>query len=199
MGIYNPQKSNISKFLSCLNKNLGHYMPHYDNVLLIGDFNSEMSDESLEDFCSLNNLYSLIKSPTCFKSADNPSCIDLILTNRKYNFQSSTTIETGLSDFHHLILTIMKTTFRKKPPKVIRYRNYKNYNHENYRSDLNISLANVDLNNIPHNDFNDILLNILNNHAPLKTKVLRGNDQPFMSKELRKEHMKRTRLLNQYR
>ena len=199
MGIYNPQESNISRFLSCLNKNLGHYMPHYDNVILIGDFNSEMSDESLKDFCSLNNLYSLIKSPTCFKSVDNPSCIDLILTNRKYNFQSSTTIETGLSDFHHLTLTIMKTSFRKKPPKVIRYRNYKNYNHKNYRNDLNISFANVDLNNIPHNDFNDILLKTLNNHAPLKTKVLRGNDQPFMTKELRKEHMKRTRLLNQYR
>ena len=80
----------------------------------------------------------------------------------------STTIDTGLSDFHHLILTIMKTTFRKKPHKVIRYRNYKNYNHENYRSDLNISLANVNLNNIPNNDFKDIL----NNHAPLKTKVI---------------------------
>ena len=127
---------------------LNKYIALYDNVLLIGYFNSEKSDESLVDFCSLNNLYSLIKSPTCFKSANNPSCIDLILTNRNYNFINSTTIETGLSDFHHLILTIMKTTFRKKPPKVIKYKNYKNYNHENYRRDLNISLANVDLNNV---------------------------------------------------
>ena len=199
MGIYNPHKSNISTFLSGLNKNLGHYMPYYDNVLLIGDFNSEMSDESMDEFCSLNNLYNLIKSPTCFKSTSNPSCIDLILTNRKHNFQNSTTIETGLSDFHHLTITIMKTTFRKKPPKEIKYRNYKNYNHENYKHDLNICLENTDLNDLPHNVFNNILIKTLDKHAPLKTKIVRGNDQPFMTKELRKEHMKRTRLLNQYR
>lgn len=39
----------------------------------------------------------------------------------------------------------------------------------------------------------------MNKHAPLKTKYIWGNDQPFMTKELRKEHMKRTRLLNKYR
>ena len=30
-------------------------------------------------------------------------------------------------------------------------------------------------------------------------KYLRANDQPFMTKELRKEHMKRTQLRNKYR
>ena len=52
---------------------------------------------------------------------------------------------------------------------------------------------------MPHDDFNDLLLKICNQSAPLKTKYVRGNDQPFMTKELRKEHMKRTRLLNIYR
>ena len=41
-------------------------------------------------------------------------------------------------------------------------------------------------------------MEILNKHAPLKMKYVRANDQPFITKELRKEHMKRSRLRNKY-
>ena len=41
-------------------------------------------------------------------------------------------------------------------------------------------------------------MEILNRHAPLKMKYIRANDQPFVTKELRKEHMKRSRLRNKY-
>ena len=51
---------------------------------------------------------------------------------------------------------------------------------------------------ISNDDFHTILMNLVNTHAPLKTKYLRGNDQPFMNKKLRKEHMKRTMLKNRY-
>ena len=198
-GIYNPHKADTSLFLKALDQNLCHYLPSYDNVILLGDFNSEMSEKPMDDFCSLYNLKSLIKSPTCFKSDTNPSCIDLILTNRSNSFQNSSTAETGLSDFHHLVFTVLKTTFRKKPPKVVRYRDYKNYNSFNYFNDVNYCLAGIDLYQIPHDDYDDLLMKILDRHAPLKSKYVRGNDQPFMTTELRKEHMKRTRLLNKYR
>ena len=85
-GIYNHQKSEISSFLSALSENLCHYLPLYDNVLLIGDFNSEISEKPMEEFCSLFDLKSLIKTPTCYMSDTNPSCIDLILTNRSNCF-----------------------------------------------------------------------------------------------------------------
>ena len=62
-----------------------------------------------------------------------------------------------------------------------------------------MSLANKDLHQMPHDIFVNSLICILDEHAPIKTKYVRGNEQPFMTKELRKEHMKRTRLLNKYR
>ena len=58
-------------------------------------------------------LKNLVKEPTCFKSG-NPRCIDLILTNRKRNFQHTTAIETGLSDFHKLIVTVLKLLLTSK-------------------------------------------------------------------------------------
>ena len=198
-GIYNPQKSQISSFLQSLGKNLGHYYSAYDNVIILGDFNCEMSEGAMEDFSSLYGLKSLIKKPTCFKSKTNPSCIDLILTNRVNSFQNSSTIETGLSDFHHLVVTVLKTTYKKKPPKKVIYRNYKKYSPQKILNDLNFSLAGIDLDLMSHDDFNDLVLEICEQSAPLKMKYVRGNDQPFVTKELRKEHMKRTRLLNKYR
>ena len=41
----------------------------------------------------------------------------------------------------------------------------------------------------------DLYLNI---HAPLKQKYVRGNDQPFMTKTMRKAMMLRTKLRNIY-
>ena len=198
-GVYNPQKAGTSSFLEALGRDMDHYLPLYDNVILLGDFNSEVSEGPVDDFCSLYNLKNLIKSPTCFKSNANPSCIDLILTNRINSFQNSSTVETGLSDFHHLVFTVLKTTFRKKTPKMVRYRDYRNYSSFNYLNDVNRSLAGVDLHQISHDDYDNLLMGVLDRHAPLKSKCVRGNDQPFMTAELRKEHMKRTMLLNKYR
>ena len=198
-GIYNPMKSQISSYLSILQTSLSHYLSSYDNVLIFGDFNSEIGEDDMCEFCSLYDLKSLIKVPTCYKSTDNPSCIDLILTNRPHNFQYSTVLETGLSDFHLLTLTVLKTTYRKRPPKIIRYRNYKNYIRDDFQHDLFTRLAGIDLHNISNDEYVALLMEILNYHAPLKTKYLRANEQPFMSKELRKAHMKRSRLRNKYR
>ena len=54
-----------------------------------------------------------MKKKTCFKSVHNPSCIDLILTNIGMAFQNTTRVFTGLSDFHELVLTVLKTRITK--------------------------------------------------------------------------------------
>ena len=57
----------------------------YKNVLLIGDFNLTVENKNLEVFMNTLDLECLIKEPTCFQSTS-PSCIDLILTNKKEFF-----------------------------------------------------------------------------------------------------------------
>ena len=99
------------------------------------NFNYEPSDFAISDFCGTHNLKNLIRVPTCYKSLDNPTCIDLILTNRPRSFQKSTAIETGLSDFHKMAITILKTSFKKAPPRVILYRNFRNFSPIKFRQD----------------------------------------------------------------
>ena len=160
---YSPHKSNISNHLHHLGKGLDNYIGNYDNILLLGDFNSEFSEPCLNDFCDIYNLKNLVKEPTCYKNPDNPSCIDLFLTNRPRTFQCTTTIETGISDFHKLVVTVF---YKKQRPKIIHYRNYKNFENGNFRQDLKKELLKFDVTNAPLSKFNDTVLSVLNKHAP---------------------------------
>ena len=47
-----------------------------------------------------------------------------------------------------------------------------------------------------YNEFENIYTTILDGHAPFKKKVIRGNNKPHCSRELRKAIMKRSRLKN---
>ena len=109
MGGYNPHKDTISQFLGDVSKKLDIHMKNYENMILLGDFNSEMYENAMIEFCETHCLQNLIKEPTCFKNPDNPSCIDVILTNKKVNFKNSSVIETGLSDHHKMVFTVLQT------------------------------------------------------------------------------------------
>ena len=196
MGGYNPDKKDISNFLGHVSKELDRFLPQYENLLLLGDFNSEMSETDMKDFCETYNLTNLITDPTCFKSVDNPSCIDMMLTNRSLCFESSRTVETGLSDCHKMTVTVMKKYYKKLEPITINYRDYKSFDGEKFRTDLKERLAQSE--SLSVENFKQIFNEILELHAPLKQKVARGNNAPFMNKTLSKAFMTRARLRNKY-
>ena len=52
------------------------------------------------------------------------------------------------------------------------------------------------MNNISFETFDDIIMSLVNIHAPLKYKYIRANHNPFINKDLRKAIMKRSRLKN---
>ena len=170
----------------------------YENILLLGDFNTTQEKQCMKDFCEIYNLENLIKEPTCFKNADNPSSIDVMLTNRRNSFQNSMTIETGLSDYHKMIIIVLKISFKKKEPVKVNYRSYKNFNQLNFRNDLIISLQNCNQENLKYDEFKSKFTQVLNYHAPTKQRIVRGNQQPFMSKILSKAFMHRSKLKNLY-
>ena len=195
---YNPNKNNIAGHLHHLKYALESYLTDYDNILVLGDLNSESSEPYLNDFCDAFNLKNLVKSPTCFKNPDNPSCIDLFLTNRPKSFHGTRTLETGLSDFHKMVITILKLHYKKQKPKIIQYRKYKNFSNDSFKSDLNNELLNYNLKNIEYSTFHKICLKVLNKHAPIKQKYIRANNSNFMNKDLRKAIMCRSRLRNAF-
>ena len=55
----------------------------------------------------------------------NGTCIDLILTNKKYYNKHSSAFETSLSYHYHLIYFMLKTTYKKEEPKFYKNRRCK--------------------------------------------------------------------------
>ena len=81
-------------------------------------------------------MKSLIRVPICYQNPAKPTCIDLMLTNSNRSFQICSIIKTGLSDFHKMIVTVVKIYFRKKEAKAINYSDYRNFSNEKFRQQV---------------------------------------------------------------
>ena len=79
----------------------------------MGDLNVEPNDATMKNFCQIYGCENIVKDKTCLKNPINPTCIDLIITNRPKSVQESEVIKTGLSDFHKMSLIVMKVFYSK--------------------------------------------------------------------------------------
>ena len=122
---HNPHKHQIKDNLLQIKNAINFYSKSYENIILIGDFDVEISDGYMGCFCTIHHLKSLIKEPTCNKKPEKRTCIDLILTNSPRQFQATVTLETGLLDFHKMAVAGFKSEFPRQKPKMISYQNYK--------------------------------------------------------------------------
>ena len=186
MGGYNLAKELASYFLDHVNQSLDRSMANYDNILILGDLNCTASDVPLKNVCELYDLENLIKEATCYKNANNPNSIDVMLTNGPDCFHNSIAIETGLSDHHKMIITVLKIYSKKREPITINYRSYKRFDISKYKNDLKQSLERCNQESMKHEDFHNIFMIVLDVHAPMKQKIVRGNNAPFMTKRLYK-------------
>ena len=163
--------------------------------MLIGDFNAEESEPCLLQFLFEMNAKNIVKEPICYKSLSNPSYIDLVIANSSSSFQNTKAISTGLSVFHKMAINVLKQTFQRSSPKEHVYRDYKNFDRLTFKRELEEKL-NQQINE--YKNFEQIFLEVVNTHAPIKRKLLRANHAPYMTKALRKALMKRSKLESKY-
>ena len=101
-------------FFNELNETLSKAVNSYENLIVIGDLNIDVSDpvkdgnNYLSDFVDTFSLSNLINRKTCHKNVSGTT-IDIMLTNKPHCFQKTSTVVTGLSDFHKMIISCLKT------------------------------------------------------------------------------------------
>ena len=105
----------------------------------------------------------MVKKTTCFKNPAKPICIDLIITNKPGMFQNSKTYETALSDFHKLVVSIMKLIYKKDSQA---WSSIENFSNEYFKNSMIENFANNT--ELDYNSFEEIILNVLSSQAPLK-------------------------------
>ena len=84
-GICHPPSQNDQYFLDDIDKALDIYCS-YEKIVLTGDFNAQERQRLLDSFLYQHELYCINKNPTCYKNTNNPSNLDLILTNCSKTF-----------------------------------------------------------------------------------------------------------------
>ena len=98
---------------------------------MIGDFNTRIGEIHLDTFLYQHKLPNINNEPTCYKNSKNPSCIDVISSDRANNFFKTNTVFIRLSNFHNVVIFVFKTIFLKSKPEEITYINFKNFCEEN--------------------------------------------------------------------
>ena len=137
---------------------------------------------NLQRFTDSFNLENSIHEATCFKAL--PSCTDLIITNRKPYFKNTCVTPTGMSDFRKLTAVSLKSQVLKAPAKRKFYRNYKNFDGDNFNKDLKLKLDSFE--ELNYSLLKNTFIDVLNTHAPLKTRTLRANNHEFMTRSMLK-------------
>ena len=71
------------------------------------------------EFLNAYNAKNIVKNKTCFKSIENLSCVDLIITDKPGSLQHTNVFETDISDHHKLVSTVMKAKLTNTSPKYV--------------------------------------------------------------------------------
>ena len=185
-GIYKPPNLSETDFTTSLETIISKLSNSYEKLILMGDFNMTTSNPILSQFLDTFALSPLNIDPTCFKNSKNPSCIDLLLTNFKPSFMKTNNFETGISDHHKMISTIMKLHFSRESPKTKYHRDDRKFDIDYFSSELSHQLDSVFCSikeNVEYEELNDFsrfhkaFLNLLNIQAPLKNSSSPFDDE----------------------
>ena len=109
-------------------------------------------------------------------------------------------LETRLSDFHKMTLTVMKVLYKRQKPTIMTYRSYTNFSNELFMADVQNRIFQVtsENNDLEFDVFKAVLNEAIQKHAPIKQRYVRANQAPFINKTINKEIMKRSRLRNKF-
>lgn len=96
--------------------------------------------------------------------------IDLLLRNNALSFQNTLLVLKGLSDFHKLVLTVLKTSVEKNEPWEIRHRRWKFLYSRNFKEDFSRQFSN----SMAFSKFGEIFVEVSNRSVPLKYEKMWG-------------------------
>ena len=136
--IYRPPSVHVSHLIEAIDKMFTKCLVEGQFIILIGDFNVDFNnvDHSLTDTMEIFSLKNIIDGATCRKNTNNPTSIDVILTNQPKRLAGSLNTNIDLSDFHNIIGTASKVHVDHMVKRTIIYRSYKNYNAESFNESL---------------------------------------------------------------
>ena len=211
--IYRPQYSQIldeQEKESKLEQNIRKASEISSRILVTGDFNADMRNQNdnattaVKSCYKTYNLKQLITKATRIDPATGKgTLIDHIWSSPEIETISSGTF-IGLSDHLGTFVKLPKSFINYKPPKIIKYRNFKNYNSENFAQDFKLNISKSKLDQMIENEELDKateeLVNIIYQtasiHAPIKYRKKKNKCKlPWSNANLKNKITNKNKLL----
>ncbi|CAB3992510.1 Hypothetical predicted protein [Paramuricea clavata] len=173
-------------------------------INIIGDFNFDVGasppnapTKHFLDLCNLYQYHQLIKEPTRITERSSTT-IDLFITNNPTMYVKSGVCHIGISD-HSLVYAIRKLCVSRKNPRIIRSRQFRDFNANSFRYDLSLAPwhiieENENDPNLAWDAWKTIFLKISDIHAPKRSRKIRNRHSPWLTPELKKLMFERDRL-----
>lgn len=175
-----------------------------DTIYILGDLNVNFlnPNHDLRDLLCSYGLSNVVKQATCFKSINNPTSIDVILTNKPKTIYKHLNTCVGISDFHNLICAATRVDAPVHTKKKILYRSFKKFNEELFICDVKRTRMEA-FQTLSIDDqlyeYMSHLKHIIDKHAPMKTRYIKSNQAPYMNDRLRKAINVKGMLFRKYR
>ena len=162
------------------------------DFIILGDLNCNLLRDNAEslalnDLCSTFILTQLINKPTRV-TENGESLIDVVMTTNEKLIASNEVLMSTISD-HNLVHISLKLKKPRIKPCCVTTRSYTNYNVDNFLRDLSYTPFHIISLFDDFNDqvdvFNELFLEVLNQHAPVKRVKIRSKPNPFITPEIR--------------
>ena len=190
--LYKPPSISIQNLITVMSKLFDRFLTEVRSVFIAGDINIDMNctPRSFCDFMDMYNLVNIVDKPTCFKSVENPSLIDVVLTNTPKRLASHLNVGIGVSDHHNIICAATRMHLARNQKRKIQYRSMKNFSADNFNEDVaTIPFQVCEIFDDPDDvmwSYNKLFLDVIDEHAPIKYKVLKKPQVKYMNGALRK-------------
>ena len=139
-----PKFCKVTDFISALTSATELMYRSRRELLLLGDFNMDMTndesmgkktDSNLTDFCDKFCLDNQIKEPTRV-TENTKMLIDVMLASHPERYATCDTLDLGVSDYV-LIYAMRKSKLPRPKPRKIEYRSMKRFSEKDFLADLN--------------------------------------------------------------
>ena len=198
--IYKHPKVKKLIFKECISKMADKLMSTHDDLIFLGDWNCcPHKSNTVKDFCDMYNLRNLITEPTCHKG-NVSSLLDVIVVSNPRRYAGVLNSDCQISDFHNIIGAATKRFAPSQRPRKISYRSYKHFDEDDYLYDMGSApfhVADIFSDVDDKAWFTSALINdIIDSHAPIKSKMVKSHSVPYMNSLLRKTQCNRNMARN---
>lgn len=188
---YRPPNGDINEFISDFEENISNIVPICDEIICVGDVNINLLD--LDNINSIKflsvleafDLNQIINEPTRI-TANKMSLIDVAICSQGLDIiTSGVAHSTNIQSDHELIYCTVLIERNTSPFKFKTYRDFKNFNYNRFQEDLEsiplYEIFDIEDINLKLLHFNNLILNLFDLHAPVKTVRITKPKAPWLT------------------